>query len=266
MKIILTFTCLFISSILHGQTVQDIDQQLTSSFEKIEYWDQYDDAKDNVARYDSLNTALENFEHLLLHFTSTIPQTLDYPFDSLGKKGVTIVTSEDGLFRIYSWYLYNGGTMHFYKNLFQYRNTKGTFAYLSDTTNAAETMDAGCFYPQVNKIASQGKTYYVALNTSVYSSAMTHHTVKIFSIECYGLNDTAKLIKTQTGIRNELGYDMDFSNSANRNKTRNDINYSAAYDPAKKTITIPLIDGNDKLTTKKIRYRFDGQYFVKMQQ
>jgi hypothetical protein len=167
MKTTLTFLTLLLTFSLHSQTTKEIDKQLTSAFGKIEYWNALDDQKDGISKYDSLNTALENFEHQLLHFTNTVPQTLDYPFDSLGKNGVTIVTSEDGLFRIYSWYQYNGGTMHVYKNLFQYRNAKGTFAYISDTTSAAETMDAGCSYRQTNKIVSQNKTYYVALNIAV---------------------------------------------------------------------------------------------------
>jgi hypothetical protein len=262
----LTLTILFIICFLssNGQSLQQIDKDLSQAFAKIEYWNEYDDAKDNVAKDDSLQAALAGFEKQLIHYTSTVPQTLDYSFDSLDKKGINIITSEDGLFRIYSWYQYNGGTMHFYKNIFQYRNAKGTFAYISDTTKADQDFDPGCFYRQINKIVSQQKTYYITLNTSVGSSALTYHTVKIFSIEDYGLNDTAKLIKTRTGIRNELGYEMDFSTTSNRNIIRTDINYSTEYDPAKKIITIPLIEEDGKLTARKIRYRFDGKYFVRM--
>jgi hypothetical protein len=105
---------------------------------------------------------------------------------------------------------------------------------------------------------------YAELSTAVLSSAYTAHFIKIFSIENYGLNDTAKLIKTKTSIRNELGYEMDFSTTSNRSITRSDINFSAEYDPVKKIFTIPLIAENGTLTARKIRYRFDGKYFVKM--
>lgn len=200
MKIFFILILLSIAISLRGQNIQQIDKHLTSAFDKIEYWNEYDETNGNISKYDSLKVALKIFEQQLLHITQTVPQTLDAPFKGLTKKGVTIATSEDGLFRIYSWYLYNGGTMHFYKNIFQYKNQNGIHAFISDTTRANDVMDPGCFYRQVNKIISQQKTFYITQSISVLSSAYTAHFIKIFSIEDYGLNDTAQLIKTKTGI------------------------------------------------------------------
>lgn len=154
--------------------------------------------------------------------------------------------------------------MRFYRTIFQYKNRKGTYSIPSEYNSKGDNPDPGCFYRQVNKIVSQQKTFYITQSISVLSSTYTAHFIKIFSIEDYGLNDTAKLIKTKTGIRNELGYEMDFSTSSNKNTIRGDINYSTEYDPANKIITIPLITEDGKLTARKIRYRFDGKYFVKM--
>lgn len=264
MKIFLTLISLFLALSMHGQTIQQIDQNLAQAFTKIEYWSSYDSKDDKVDQYDSLEQANTNFAKLLLQYTSTHPETLDYSFQNLVDSGLMIHTSEDGLFRIYSWDTYTGGTMHFFKNVFQYRSNKGTFSTMSDLNAVNNYEDPGCFYRRINKVVSQQKTFYITLSTSIGSSALTYHTVKIFSIEDYGLNDTAKLIKTKTGIRNELGYEMDFSTSSNKNTARGDINYSTEYDPATKTIAIPLIEEDGKLTARKIRYRFDGKYFVKM--
>jgi hypothetical protein len=264
MKLFLFFVFSLTISNLHSQTLQEIDKDLGQAFAKIEYWSNYDSKNDKIYQYDSLEKANTDFEKMLLKYTASNSKTLSYRFKDLSDDGLTILTSEDGLFRIYSWDTYTGGTMHFFKNVFQYRNSKGTFSAMPDLNANGNYLDPGCFYKQINNVASEGKTYYITQSTVIGSSALTYHTVKIFSIEEYGLNDTAKLIKTKTGIRNTLGYEMDFSSSSNKNIISTDINYSTEYDPTKKIITIPLIEGDGKLTARKIRYRFDGKYFVKM--
>jgi hypothetical protein len=236
---------------------------LTRAFAKIEYWYAYNSENSTFERYDSLEKANADFEKMLLKYTASNSKTISYAFQKLSSSGLIIRTSEDELFRIYSWNTNTGGTMRFYRTVFQYKNKKGTYS-MPSVYNSIDPPDPGCFYRQVNKIVSQQKTFYITQSTSIGSYALYYHTVKIFLIEDYGLNDTAKLIKTKTGIRNELGYEMDFSTSSNKNTTRGDINYSTEYDPATKIITIPLIDEDGKLTTRKIRYRFDGKYFVKM--
>lgn len=75
------------------------------------------------------------------------------------------------------------------------------------------------------------------------------------------MNDRAKLIKTKSGIKNELGYEVDLTASANRNKDIPD--FSIKYDKIKKAISIPLILNNGQITTKRIVYKFNGQYFEK---
>jgi len=60
------------------------------------------------------------------------------------------------------------------------------------------------------------KKYYLAQSTAVYSSALFYHTIKIFSIENGKLNSNTKLIKTSGGIKNELGYELEFTVSSNR--------------------------------------------------
>jgi hypothetical protein len=262
MKLFFFFVFSLTISSLHGQTLQEIDKDLTSAFAKIDYWYAYNSEHNTFDRYDSLEKANTDFEKMLLKYTASNPKTISSAFQKLSSIGLIIRTSEDGLFRIYSWNTNTGGTMRFYRTVFQYKNKKGTYS-MPSIYNSIDLQDPGCFYRQINKVISGKKTFYITQSTSVGSSALTYHTVKIFSIE-YGLNDTAKLIKTKTGIRNELGYEMDFSSSANKNTTRTDINYSTEYDPAKKIITIPLIEEDGKLTTRKIRYRFNGKYFVKM--
>ena len=122
--------------------------------------------------------------------------------------------------------------------------------------------DPKSFYYQINDIVSQNKKYYLTQSTSIFSTGLSAHYVKIFSIEDGQLNDAAQLIKTQTGIRNQLQYEVDLTASANRN---NEIrNYNIEYDKKNKIISIPLILDDYKITSKKIRYQFKGKYFEKI--
>ncbi len=123
--------------------------------------------------------------------------------------------------------------------------------------------DPKSYFYQINDVISQNKKYYLAQGTSILSSGLSSHYVQVFSIENDGtLNDNAQLIKTQTGIKNQLRYEVDLTASSNRN---NEIrNYKIEYDKKNKIISIPLILDDSKVTSKKIRYQFKGKYFEKL--
>lgn len=109
---------------------------------------------------------------------------------------------------------------------------------------------------------SGNKTFYVTQSISVLSSALSYHKVKIFSIDDGKLNDKAVLIKTKSGLKNQLGYEVDVSSQSNRDQEVPD--YSIVYDQKNRIIAIPLILSNGKVTSGKIRYQFKGQYFEKL--
>ena len=123
MKSILTISFLLCSIASFSQDIKTISQNLNKAFSKISYWKSYhtDDNKINIE--DSLSTANDNFEKLLLKYTSTNAQTLYFKFKSLVDSGLIIAASEDSLFRIYSWDTETGGTMHFFRNVYQYKKS-----------------------------------------------------------------------------------------------------------------------------------------------
>jgi hypothetical protein len=247
---------LLLSNIVFGQNIAAIEKELDLSFQKIIHW--YADLDHNTNAYDSLTVANNQFEKLLLKHTSN-PQTMRYDFKSLRKNGLQVSSSEDGKFRIYSWDTWNGGTMHFFRNIFQYESDQKVYSKIIGDNSE---MDPQTFYYQINDVVSQDKKYYLAQNTAVYSSALTSHSIKVFSIDGGQLNSNAQLIKTKTGIRNQLGYEIDLSAKSNRD---NEIrNYDIEYDAKKKIISIPLILDDYKVTDKKIRYQFTGKYFEKI--
>lgn len=257
MKKALTILLIMTIQAVWGQHISIIEKQLNNAFQKIGYWSS--EGRSNESSYDSLAVANAKFEKLLLQYTNSNPQTLSHDFKSLIKNRLTIATSEDGQFRIYSWDTWTGGTMHFFKNVFQYKAGNKVHSTVIDGDSEG---DPKCFYYQINDIVSQGKKYYLTQSTSILSTGLSSHRVKIFAIENGTLNDNAQLIKTKTGIKNQLGYEVDFTASSNRNNEIKD--YTIEYDPKNKIISIPLILDDSKVTAKKIRYQFKGKYFEKI--
>lgn len=258
MKVKFTILILMLfSKIVFAQSLKTVENILNESFQKIDYWSSNN--RTDKHSFDSLYASNAKFEKLLLKYTSTLPETINYNFELLKKNGLQIATSEDGIFRIYSWDDGTGGTMRFFKNIYQYKVNQKVF---SKTSPEFDEKDAGCFYYQINDINSSNKKFYITQGTAILSSGLSYHIVKIFSIDNNKLNDNAKLIKTKTGIRNQIGYEVDLT--ARTNRDREVGNYKIEYDEKNKVISIPLILENSKVTGEKIRYQFKGKYFEKV--
>jgi len=244
-----------------GQDLVSIDKKLNAAFGKIHYWRFLKTDHEKISAYDSLQKANDLFESLLLKYTSSNMQTIAYSFKSLEDSGLIIATSDDGLFRIYSWDTWTGGTMHIFRNVFQFKSDSNTFSKKLTRKNK-EDGDAGCYYNQINDIVSGNRKFYITQSRAVLSSGLSYHNIKIFSIDKSTLNDTAKLIKTNTGIKNQLGYEVDLTSTTNRDREL--PNFHIEYDKANKIISIPLILDDSKVTTKKIRYQFKDKYFERI--
>jgi len=251
----ITFLFLFITTSALGQNIRNEEIKLDEAFAKSNYWAAYNSSSDKIDASDSALKYNSIFSKLLLKCIQKNPGTIHHDFKNLVKNGLKIVTSEDGNFRIYSWDDETGGTMRRYHKIFQFKDGKKILS-------KELPKDGGAFYTQINDVVSGNKTFYVTQSISVLSSAMSYHQVKIFSIDNGKLNDKAVLIKTKSGIKNQLGYEADVSSQSNRDQEVPD--YSIVYDKKNKIIAIPLIQSNGKITSEKIKYQFKGKYFEKL--
>lgn len=248
----------FFKGTLFSQDLNSIENKINTLIEKRIFWSE--NQSENA--YDSLVIYNKVFEKFILNFTSKNTETLTHNFKKI-KNGLNIISSEDGLFRIYTWNTLEGGTMQFYRNVFQY-NIGGK---VYSKYNHKDEDDNGCSYYEINDVEINSKHYYVTNSVSVGSSAVYYYEAKIFSIDKGKLNENAKLIKTKTGIKNSLGYEVDLSNSSNRDRkdgveSRDYIDL--IYDNKNKSIVIPLISENGRITKNKIKYKFTGNYFEKI--
>ncbi len=239
---------------------QHYQKDLLRQFEKISYWADYDGSDSKINQYDSLEHANKVFVAKLLSYTSQQPSSITDPLTALRDKGLQIATSGDGLFRIYSWDDQTGGTMRYFKTIFQYKSNGKLYSkVIRDETSQEELGD---WYSDIYTLTNAAKTYYIAVRHGIYSSKDCYQGIKIFSMANGALQHDVKLIKTKTGIRNELGFNFDFFSVVDRTERPVKL---IDYNANEKTIRIPVVWENGKVTNKHIVYQFTGEYFEKMQ-
>lgn len=247
---------LFFARAAFAQNANTVENDLLKSFKKISYWDD-EQRKGTAGADDSLIKANSTFEKKLKTYTQQYPATINEPFASLKNERLDIFTSADGLFRIYSWDTWLGGTMHDFANMLQYKIGQKTQSILW-------TSKEGNYVPFFNNLytfKNGGKTYYLGIYGRIYSSKDAGRGIQIFAIENGKLNEDVKLIKTQSGMRSKINYTYDFFSVV-------DIAFekrpTITFDAVTKTISIPLVALNGKVTSKFITYKFNGQYFEKV--
>ncbi|MBL0235709.1 MAG: hypothetical protein IPQ02_03595 [Saprospiraceae bacterium] len=232
-------------------TPNDLDQDLHKHYKKILAFRE----DTSLNSWDSLENENKIFRRKMKFYTSMYPFTLNYDFDSLRSDNIVIVTTDDRLFRIYSWDNMFGGSMRFFENLIQFKSNDNVHSKLYyDTTN----LKAGEYIPYYFKIFtlnSECKIYYLAINCGIYSGRDASESIKIFTIDNNEINDTVKLIKTTNGFSNEIKV------SYNRHEEPQKL---INYNSSSQTIHIPIVLEEGIVSDKFIAYKFNGQYFEKV--
>jgi hypothetical protein len=207
---------------------------------------------------DSLNYYSDSFTTRFTSFIKGNPATLKYRFNALiDSNACGIVTTKDGLFRIYSWDTWLGGTMHRYKNLYQFRSGNKVRSVVIDYGDE----DMGTYYEDVYSLKANGKTYILSIYGGSESTKDAYKAISIFSISNDTLNNKEKLIKTKSGLTNSIMFEYDFFSVVDRPERPLRL---IKYDEDKKIIYIPIVLENGKVIDKYILYQFSGQYFEKV--
>jgi len=248
-RAIIIFGLVFLTINLFSQTItiEQIETDLSKSYKEILF-------NSDAVDWDSLEIANKIFRKKIFNYTSNYPATLTHNFNSL-KNDIYIVTSDDNLFRIYSWDTYRGGTMHDFEAVFQFKSNDKVYSKIC--YNAKES-DYTPFYSQIFTVKTKDKTYYLAISNGIYSTKDAGQSIKAFAIENNSLNDTLKLFKTKTDLLNEINVYFDFFSVVDRPERPLRL---IKYDTDKKIIYIPIVFENGKVTDKYILYQFNGQYF-----
>lgn len=243
---------------VRAQDAKVIEEELVKQFQQIDYWYSFGPGDENVSPSDSLLISNDIFEAALVKFTSANPATLNYDFTHLVNEGLEIIDSPDGQFRIYSWDSQTGGTMHFFRNVFQYKSNGRVYA--RSDSSAREPGDGGVNYLTVQVLKTTHKKYYLATYQSIASSKDGYQGIKAFGIVNNNLLDSVKLIRTSSGIVNSIGFAFDFFSVADRPERPLKL---ISYDADKKAIHLPVVLEDGTVTNTSIVYRFTGRYFEK---
>ena len=254
--LILTFCGCMASANVFAQTPKAIEADLLNAFKKINYWDEQ---KNSTGADDSLNKANEVFSKKLADYTVKYPFTINQPFNLLKKEHLDVCTSSDGLFRIYSWDTWLGGSMHIFENVFQYKVGNKTMSVFHPLKWGGEVVSY--WFPKVYTLKAKDKTYYLGIYGGIFSTKDAGTGIQVFAIENGRLNEDVKLIKTSTGLHSKLYYDYDFFSIVD---IKFELRPTITFDAATQTIRLPLVDGKGKFTSKYITYKFTGQYFEKV--
>lgn len=243
-KLFFTICCCLLSANLFSQSPATIESELLKAFKKIDY--QKDDNTD----------ADDKFAKMLKDYTVKYPLTIKQSFIQLTAEHLDISSSSDGLFRIYSWDTWSGGTMHFFESVFQYRSGPIVKSVLDTPMNEEDNRPN---YIKLYTFKANNKTYYLSVYRTIGSTKDAGQGIQIFIIENGKLDDDVKIIKTHAGLHSKINIDYDFFSIVDW-KVRPVIH----FDDASKTIFIPLIEANGKVSHSYITYKFTGEYFERM--
>lgn len=228
-----------------------IEKMLSAKYNRITYWSE--NHEENTTAYDSLEKANDAFEKLLQSVTAKYPASIKYHFCVFDSSNLSVAGSDDGQFRIYSWDTYTGGTMHVFATVYQFAFKNKTFSLKGYSGD-----EGGSWYDSIYTISTAHKNYYLAVYHSVFSSRDKNVGIKVFSIDKGKLNTKTKLIKTGSGLQNTI--DVEFDVPALQSEDYPEIK----YDRTTKTIFLPLLAADGKLTQKTIAYRFMTDHFEKV--
>lgn len=240
----------------YGQKVsmQKIEKELVTAYKKIT------DERDSEERnYDSLTKYNYDFAQKLSKYISEVSPSLNYEFDSLQSAGVDLVMSDDGLFRIYSWDTWQGGTMHDFTVAYQYKYKDKVYGMLAVDTAMPESERYLPFYSQIFTLKTERATYYLAIYNGIYSTKDASQGVRAFTIKNGRLID-ANIFMTKR-LRSTINCYFDFFSVVDRPERPLKL---IKYDGKTKTLYIPIVHEDGQVTSKFITYRFNGKYFERV--
>lgn len=245
-------------SIVYCQTSAEIEKELLGYLDTMSksgtYSGDYNDEK--------LHSASASLKQKLVKYAARA-DVLKYSFPKL-KETMFIATSKDGKFRIYSWDLESGGTMHDYDRVIQYTGANGKVKAWSD--GEGEFDGGGAFYTDVYQTASARGPIYLLASTSRASSSLTGATLRAMRVVGNYLDTEAKVIKTASGMTSYVSFAYDFFSVVDRPERPIRL---FKFNEAKKEFRFPIVIEDEetpqgRVTDRFITYRFNGRYFVKV--
>jgi len=184
------------------------------------------------------------------------PATLEYPFHKLKDSNYCdIATSIDGNLRIYSWDTWTGGSMHYFNQIFQYKDSGQVFAKIP----RYKKDDPGAFCSAIYTVVIEDKVYYLVIQNGVYSNKEASQSVSVLTINNHQLLDTVRLFKRNKRRLNTINVPFDFFSVVDRPERPLAL---ITYDDRQKIVRIPLVNDKGQVTRRNIVYQLKDGYFT----
>ena len=253
MKYTIILFALVLSFTAFAQNTNDTERKLAAHLKRMEHF-KYDSPNADSVEYEN-----SLFKKLLLNYLIEHPFTITDQMDEVVKAGLTIASSDDNLFRIYSWDTQTGGTMRFYENIYQFRY--GNKVYVKQPESDIEG-DPNSWFSKIYTLPTDEGTYYIGVQYSDFSNRDKYTGLGFFKIEFNSLQEDVKLVKTSKGMESEIGIGYDFFSVVDRTERPLEL---IKYDADSKTIKVPVVnEENGSVTDKFETYQFNGKYFEKI--
>jgi hypothetical protein len=255
---LITAVLIILASSAFSQSIAQIEEELVAGISEIQKYSSYAGNHDD----EKMPEAQDDFQAKLLKYTKN-PATLQYKFPKL-KDLMYTATSDDGKFRIYSWDLEDGGTMHNFARVYQYQAADGKV--YSKAHEMTEEGGGGGFVTDIFTVETNGGPVYIVCSTFIASTQDHYQSANLYKIEGNSLVDKVKLIKTKSGLTDNLGFGYSFFSVVDRSERPVRL---ISYNKKTKTLKIPVVIEdqefrNGRVTNRFISYRFNGTNFVKV--
>jgi len=250
MKYTVILFLFIISQSVVGQNTSEIHAILSGQLKKIAYY-KYDSPDP-----DSVDISNSHFKRVLIKYLKEHTSSLYSRMDKVVNAGLKIASSDDSLFRIYSWDTETGGTMRFYENIYQYK--AGNKVYVLQPVSDVEG-EPNSWFSKIYTLPTVEGTYYIGVQYSDFSNRDKYTGLGFFKIEFDSLRENVKLVKTSKGMESDIGIGYDFFSVVDRTERPLEL---IKYDPEAKTIKVPIVNKeNGSVTDKFKEYKFTGKYF-----
>jgi hypothetical protein len=152
-----------------------------------------------------------------------------------------------------------GGSMPTYWKVFEFATPSGIKAIDGCPDEGPADLCDGTFDTIYSIKSINGNIYYLGLEIWIADGQNSGQTLKAFAVEGYELNTNLKLFQTRSGLVSEI--ELPFPEGVNNGTYKQPFHTINIRDDGR-TLLVPLLTAEYKITSKYLRYEFDGEHFV----
>ncbi len=230
------------------------------SIEDVVDWKENVEAHATSAQYSAwLDDSLQLFadslkeanELLRWYLVKNLPRTPGALTDTAySKDGLAIVTAPDGKLREWHWNNWTGGTMPEYDQLIEYQSPSG-IRIVDQNSVSPEDNQHNSWYDTIFEVhKANGKPVYLPVEAFQEWSTMGGEFISAFEIGDSSLIYDSSFFQTKKGRVSTIGIET------------HSIDSDIVVVPNGPTLFVPVVNKEYYITTKRLRYEFDGDHFV----